>query len=182
MKENEIVESPEFGIEPTKETPKIAQPPPPPEYYKTKTGNNFKFGRPGLKHAAVISKAMKIMAKPTADYDAIIKCAKARKLSLEEFVDLSEDELTEDEKRAILKHSDKESNAEFAAEMNAIMAEVLFATIKETTKFTITREMMQARFVEEMDDYGECLELFPIACRWIKLAVEDLQGVNRPNL
>jgi hypothetical protein len=150
---------------------------PPPVEYKTSRGRDFVFGKPALKHRGTITKVLKLMASQTADYDAIVKCAKAREISLEQFLKLDEKDLTEDEKRAILKRSDMVENLSFADTMNDILTESLFATVKKAPFLFTT----MADFEEKMDDYGEAIELFPIAIKWIAQSAKDLASVSKKN-
>lgn len=150
---------------------------PPPEVYTTKRGREFHFGKPGLKHRAIITKVLRVMSEEHADYDAIIACAKARGITVEEFTELSEEEYTEEEQRKILINSSTKDNVEFAAKANEIITEVLFATVK---KAPFPFETIH-QFEEKMDDYGEALELTVIGMRWVSASVEDLKSVDRPN-
>jgi hypothetical protein len=150
---------------------------PPPVEYRTTRGRDFVFGKPALKHRSTILKVLKLMASQTADYDGIIKCAKTRNMSMDEFLKLDEKDLTEDEKRMILKGSDIIANLSFAETMNEILTESLYATIKKAPfLFTSMND-----FEEKMDDYGEALEMFPIAIKWIALSASDMSKVNRKN-
>lgn len=150
---------------------------PPPREYTTARGRLFEFGKPALRHRKIITKVLNLMAKPTADYDAIIQCAKKRKMSVDDFIKLDETELTEAELKAIVKESSPAKNAEYADMMNDILAEVLFATIKKAPFQFGTLEELE----ERMDDYGEAVELFPIAVKWVAVAASDLGHLNRKN-
>jgi len=150
---------------------------PPPKEVTTARGRAFEFGKPALKHRATITKVLKVMQSQKADYDEIVKCAKARNLSVEEFVKIDEHELTEDEKRAILGSKDNSLDVEFANAMNDILTECLYATIKKAPfNFTTMDD-----FESKMDDYAEAVELFPIAARWVAVAAREMGNLNRPN-
>lgn len=150
---------------------------PPPREYKTARGRLFEFGKPALRHRKIITRVLKLMAEPTADYDAIVKCAKKRKMTVEEFIKLDEKEFTKDEKRAIVNDSDPAKNVEYADMMNEILAEVLFATIKKAPfEFSSIDELE-----DKMDDYGEAVELFPTAVKWVAVAAAEIGNINRKN-
>ena len=150
---------------------------PPPVEYTTSRGRAFVFGKPALKHRNTITKVLKMMSSQTADYDAIIRCAKARKMTVEQFISLDETDLTDDEKRAILNKSSTNENLDFAQVMNDMLTECLYATIK---KAPFLFESMKD-FEEKMDDYGEAVEMFPIAIKWIAQSAQDLSKVNKKN-
>ena len=150
---------------------------PPPREYTTARGRLFEFGKPALRHRKIITKVLKLMSKPTADYDAIVKCAKNRKMSVEEFIKLDENQLTPDEMRLILKDSSPEKNAEYADMMNEILSECLFATIKKAPFQFSTIDELE----DKMDNYGEAVELFPIAVKWVAMAASELGRMNRKN-
>lgn len=151
---------------------------PPPSTHTTKRKRTFEFGKPSLKHRKIIIKVLKIMKEPAADYNAIIVCAKARKMSVDEFCKIDEEALTEAEKRAIMKHSSLEDNLQFAESMNDILTEVLYATIKKAPFEYKTME----EFESKMDDYAEALEMFPIAIKWIALSATEIGSIDRKNL
>lgn len=148
---------------------------PPPTEYTTKLGRVFQFGKPALKHRTMIMKVLKMMANETADYDAIIKCAKDRGLSVEQFLKLDETELTKDEIKSILKKSELIDSLEFADSMNEVLTEALYATIK---KAPFTFETIKD-FEEKMDDYSEAIELFPIAIKWVAQSAEGMSALNK---
>lgn len=150
---------------------------PPPVEYTTARGRAFVFGKPALKHRNTIMKVLKLMSNQTADYAEIVKCSKKRNISLEQFLKLDENDLTDEEKRAILKGSDTGSNMMFAETMNEVLTEALYSTIKKAPFLFTT----QADFEEKMDDYGEAMELFPIAIKWIAQSAQDISKVNRKN-
>ena len=150
---------------------------PAPVEYTTNNGRTFVFGKPALKHRNTIMKVLKLMANQTADYDAIIKCSKERGISLEQFIKLDESELTDDEKKAIIRKSEMVDNLEFAEVMNDVLTEALYATIK---KAPFLFENIKD-FEEKMDDYAEAMELFPIAIKWIAQSAQELAKVNKKN-
>lgn len=150
---------------------------PPPREYTTKRDRVFEFGKPSLRHRKIITKVLKLMAEPTADYDAIVKCAKKRKMTVEEFIKLDENELTKDELKLIIKDSDPKKNVEYADMMNEILAEVLFATIKKAPFQFVSLDELE----DKMDDYGEAIELFPIAVKWVAMAAAEIGNINRKN-
>jgi len=151
---------------------------PPPSEYKTGRGNVFMFGKPALRHRKIVMKVLKIMREPAADYNAIVECAEARGLTVEQFIALKENELTKEELQKIMKHSTLDSNISFAESMNEILTEVLYATIRKAPfQFSSLEE-----FENLMDDYGEALELFPIAIKWVALASADIGRIDRKNL
>jgi len=150
---------------------------PPPSEYKTKRGRVFEFGKPALKHRSTIMKCLKVMKEPAADYNAILDCAKARSLSLEQFLALDESEYTIEEKRKMLKNSTNEGNLKFGDMLNEILTETLYATIKKAPfQFTTMDD-----FENKMDDYGEAIELFPIAIKWIAVSAMEIGNIQRPN-
>ena len=150
---------------------------PPPREYETARGRLFEFGKPALRHRKIITRVLKLMAEPTADYDAIVKCAKKRKMTVEDFIKLDEKEFTEAEKKAIVKDSDPAKNVEYADMMNEILAEVLFATIKKAPFQFVSLDELE----DKMDDYGEAVELFPIAVKWVAMAAAEMGNINRKN-
>lgn len=151
---------------------------PPPKEYTTARGNAFVFGKPALKHRKIIVRVLKLMQEPAADYEEIIKCAKARKMSVGDFVKLPEDAFTEEEKRAIIKQDTPENKLKFADMMSEILTEVLYATIKEAPFQFDTIDDLESK----MDDWSEAVELFPIAVKWVALAALDLKNIDRKNL
>lgn len=151
---------------------------PPPVEYTTSRGRAFVFGKPALKHRNTILKVLKLMSSQTADYDAIVKCSKKRNITVEQFLKLDENDLTEEEKRGILKGSDMDNNMAFAETMNEVLTEALYSTVKKAPFLFTT----QADFEEKMDDYGEAMEMFPIAIKWIAQAAQDISKVNKKNL
>jgi len=151
---------------------------PPPSTHTTKKNRTFEFGRPSLKHRKIIMKVLRIMKEPAADYNAIIECAKARKMSVDDLCKLDEKEYTDAEKRAIMKRSTLGDNLEFADSMNDILTEVLYATVKKAPFIYTTLE----EFENKMDDYAEAVELFPIAVKWIALSAAEIGTIDRKNL
>ena len=151
---------------------------PPKDKMTTVRGREFHFGKPALKHRKVITKCLQLMSSQGADYDAIVKCAKARNMSVEDFVRLPEEDFTIEEKKAILKNNDGQSTTEMAEMMNDMLAEVLYATIKKAP-FTFSS---LDEFEEKMDDYAEALELFANSIRWIAVSAQDLAKIDRKNL
>lgn len=150
---------------------------PPPVEYETKRGRKFEFGKPALKHRSTIIRCLKVMREPAADYDAINECAKARGMTTEQFVSLKESEYTIEEKRKIMKDSTSDENLKYGEMMNEILTETLYATIKKAPfSFTTIDD-----FENKMDDYGEAVELFPIAIRWIAVAAMEISNTQRPN-
>ena len=149
---------------------------PPPREYETKRGRVFEFGKPALKHRNTITKVLRVMQAQKADYEEIIKCAKARGMTVEDFVKLNENELTDDEKRAITGSGDC-LDVEFANAMNDILTECLYATIKKAPFQFETMEELE----RGMDDYTEAVELFPIAARWVSVAAREMGNMKRPN-
>jgi hypothetical protein len=150
---------------------------PPPVEYTTKRGRAFVFGKPALKHRGIITKVLKLMAAQTADYNGIIECAKKRGMTMEQFLKLDETDLTEDEMRAIMKKSDLLNNMDFAETMNDVLTEALYATIKKAPFLFDTMK----DFEDKMDDYGEAVELFPYAIKWIAQSAQELSKVNKKN-
>lgn len=150
---------------------------PPPREYTTARGRLFEFGKPALRHRKIITKVLKLMSVPKADYDAIVECAKKRKISVDDFIKLDETQLTKDEMKSIMKDSDPAKNVEFADMMNEVLAEVLFATIKKAPFNFETLDELE----DKMDDYGEAVELFPIAVKWVAMAASELGKINRKN-
>ena len=151
---------------------------PPKDVIVTSKGREFHFGKPALKHRKVITKCLKLLSSQGADYDEIVKCAKARNMTVEEFIKLPEEAFTTEEKRAILKKSDSQSNIEMGEMMNEMLTEVLFATVKKAPfSFTSLQD-----FEEKMDDYAEAVELFANAIRWISVSAQDLAKIDRKNL
>lgn len=151
---------------------------PPPSEYTTQGNRVFVFGKPALKHRKTIMKVLKALREPAADYDAILKCAKDRGMELEDFLKLEESDYTVEEKRAILKDSSVDDNFKYAELMSDILTETLYATIKAAPfNFTTLED-----FEEKMDDYGEAVELFPIAVKWVALSALDLKNIDRKNL
>ena len=166
MKDNEKKNDNKFGLKD-----------PPPREYTTARGRLFEFGKPALRHRKIITRVLKLMSEPTADYDAIVECAKKRNMTVEEFIKIDENQLTEDEMRTIMKDSDPKKNVEYADMMNDILAEVLFATIKKAPfQFTTLDELE-----DKMDDYGEAVELFPTAVKWVAMAASEIGNINRKN-
>jgi len=150
---------------------------PPPREYTTARGRLFEFGKPALRHRKVVSKVMKFMAAPKADYDGMLKCAKKRKITIDEFIKLDETQLTEDELRMVMKDSDPGQQAELTEYMLDILVDVLFSTIKKAPFQFSTIDELEA----EMDDLGESIELFPIAVKWVAMAIADIGKLNRKN-
>lgn len=149
-----------------------------PREYVTKRGRTFEFGKPALKHRKIVSKVIKLMAEPKANYDGIIQCAKNRGMSLEQFLQLDEREYTPEELRIMVGESGIEKNAEFANLMNDILTEVLYATVKKAP--FVFEDISD--FEEKMDDYAEAVELFQVGVRWIAKAASELSQVDRKNL
>ncbi|MHA1136508.1 MAG: hypothetical protein ACTSSE_08480 [Candidatus Thorarchaeota archaeon] len=155
---------------------------PPPKEYETARGREFLFGKPALRHRMIVSKVMKFIAKPAANYGGIIKCAKKRKMTVEEFLKLDETKLTKDELKEVMKGTDNDKNAEFAGEMMDILVDVLLATIKKRDGEKIVPRFDNHDDLETvMDDLGESIELFPIALKWVQLAIADIGNINRKN-
>lgn len=155
---------------------------PPPREYTTARGRNFLFGKPALRHRTTVTKVMKFIAKPAANFEGIIKCAKKRKMTVEEFMKLDETKLTKDELKEIMKGTDHESNTELTGNMMDIMVDVLLATIKKEEHGNLTPRFENPADLENMmDDVGESIELFPIALKWVSLAIEDIRNINQKN-
>ena len=155
---------------------------PPPRSHETYTKTTFEFGKPGLKHKQAMNKVVKLAFGDKVDYNAMLECAKARKISIDDFIELDEEELTDAEKRKII--SGGKSNEEFAALMNDILTESLYATIKKNSRFEMKigkKDISIDEFEEQMDDYAEAVELFPIAVKWIMFAYAHLSKLKRPN-
>lgn len=148
---------------------------PPPREYTTARGRLFEFGKPSLRHRKIITQVIKFMAAPSVDYEALTECAKQRKMEVEEFIKLDEKELTKKELEAITKTTAPEKKAEYAKLLNEILAESLFATIKKPS-FEELEDLERY-----MDDYGEAVELFPIAIKWVAMAAETIGNLNRKN-
>jgi len=155
---------------------------PPPREYTTARGRNFLFGKPALRHRRVITQVIKFMAAPSADYEAIIKYAKKRKMEVEEFMMIDEKKLTKEELEAITKTTTPEKKAEYAEMLNEILSESLLATIKKSVSGKQFPRFETLDDLEAyMDDYGEAVELFPIAIRWVAMASETIGNLNRKN-
>ena len=155
---------------------------PPPREYTTARGRLFEFGKPALRHRKIITKVIGFMAKPSIDYEAIVECAKKRKMEVEEFVRLDEKELTKEELMAITKTTTPEKKAEYAELLNDILAEALIATIKKDVAGKQVPRFDSLDDLEQyMDDYGEAVELFPIAIKWVAMAAESIGNINRKN-
>lgn len=155
---------------------------PPPREYTTARGRLFEFGKPALRHRKVITKVLKFMAQPTADYEAIIECAEKRKMTVEEFIKLDETELTREELEAITNTSTPEKKAEYTELLNDILSETLLATIKKKEAGKTVPRFESINDLEAfMDDYGEAVELFPIAIKWVAMSATKLGELNRKN-
>ena len=150
---------------------------PPPSEYETALGRVFEFRKPALRHRNIILKVLKVLEAQTADYQEIIKCAKERGMSVEQFMKVPESEYTESEIRRIMKDSDPSHQIEFAEMMNEILVETLYATIKKAPFSYSTMEEFEAK----MDDYAEAVELFPVATKWVAQAAVVLKRIKRKN-
>jgi len=156
---------------------------PPPREYTTARDRHFLFGKPALRHRGIVTKVMKFLIKPAANFEGIIKCAKKRKMTVEQFMVLDENQLTKDELKEVMKGTDNEKSTEFVGDMMGIMVDVLIATIKKEAAGKIVPRFENCDELETYmeDDLGEAIELFPIALKWVSLAIEDIQKLNRKN-
>ena len=165
----------------TKATDEYGLKTPPPREYTTARGRLFEFGKPALRHRKLITKVLKFLSMGSIDYDSLVTCAKKRKISVEDFTKLKETELTKEELEVITNMDTPAKKAEFTEMMNEILAEVLLATLKKNVSGKMVPRFESIDDLEiEMDDYGEAVELFPIATKWVAIASNE-GNANRKN-